>query len=253
MHSPSLAADILAGAIAVGIPLTGPFERRLYRSAPRTTQKFIAYGANVVLLWVLMAAAVRIDGLAQLFVRPDAQEVWLWAPELSSLVLSLLIAAYAILGLMPLIQSLRGVRWRNAYAAGIRRNFADIPGMIPNTAQERAGWIVVSLSAGICEEVFCRGFMIRFLHEIGPGMPLFAALVASSLIFGLAHLYQGVKGIVGTAIGGLVLGLLFLLSGNLIASIVLHILLDLQIAYILRPIPQENADRLENGLTCPTL
>jgi membrane protease YdiL (CAAX protease family) len=56
------------------------------------------------------------------------------------------------------------------------------------------------------------------------------------VIFGLAHSYQGVKGVLGTALGGFVLGLLFLLSESLIPSIVLHVLLDLQVAYILRPV-----------------
>jgi membrane protease YdiL (CAAX protease family) len=241
MHISSLAAASLAGVIAFGLPLIGPFERRIYRSDPRTPAKIIAYGATMALLWILTAAAVGIEGLARLFENPTAGEPWLWIPPISGVALSLLVAAYMIAGLMPMVQSLRGSRWRTAYAAAIRRNFSEIPGMLPNNATERAAWILLSFSAGICEEVLCRSFLIRFLRDSVGGMPLFGALVASSLIFGLAHLYQGAKGILGTAIGGLALGALYLLSGSLVPSIILHVLLDLQMAYILRPVPREAA------------
>ena len=61
-------------------------------------------------------------------------------------------------------------------------------------------------------------------------------IAASSVIFGLGRIYQGVRGLVGSTIGGLALGLLFLLTGDLAASIALHVLLDLQMSYVLRPV-----------------
>jgi membrane protease YdiL (CAAX protease family) len=243
MHIPSLAAAILAAIIAIGIPLTGPFERAMYRSDPKNPRKFTAYAANIILLWGLLAAAIGIDGLTPLLGSPAPSSAWLWAPAIVRPVLYLLVASYMIAGLLPLIQSLRGDRWRQAYAAATRRNFKDIPELLPDTAAERAAWILLSFSAGICEEIACRSFMIRFLHETITGMPLVGALAASSLIFGLAHTYQGVKGVLGTAVGGFALGLLFLLSGSLIPSIVLHVLLDLQVAYILRPVQTPRLNR----------
>ncbi len=83
MHIPSLAAAILAAIIAIGIPLTGPLERAMYRSDPETPRKFIAYGANILLLWGLLAAAIGIDGLAPLLDSPAQGSDWLWAPGIS--------------------------------------------------------------------------------------------------------------------------------------------------------------------------
>ena len=151
------------------------------------------------------------------------------------------VAAYALIGLMPLFQSLRGPRWRRAYASAVRRGFQDIPGFLPKTATERAAWVLVSLSAGICEEVLFRGFMIRHIVQLSGGMPTVAALVVSSMIFGLAHVYQGVKGFAGATVGGLMLGLLFLISGSLLACVVLHTLLDIQLSYVLRPLADDGA------------
>jgi membrane protease YdiL (CAAX protease family) len=239
MPSPSLAAEILAGALTLAIPLTGPFERWAYRSNPGTSLKLVVYGLNVVLLWTLAAAAVWIDGWGRLSESPAAGADWLWAQAISAPLLGVAVGGYLILALLPLFQSLRGPRWRRAYAAAFRRAMADIPGFLPNTAIERTAWIVVSLTAGICEETLFRGFLLHFLHAGGLGLPIAAALVASSLVFGLGHFYQGAKGVLATSVTGFVFGLLFLLSGSLIACIVLHVLVDLQVAFVMRPVRDE--------------
>lgn len=229
----NLAAVGLAVAIVLTIALLGPFESRVYRSDPDTPKKLLAYGLTAGLLWVLTGAAVRIEGWERLMANPAAGETWLCAPTMSGVVLGLAVVVYGIVGLMPLIQGMRGPRWRQAYAAAFRRAFAHIPGLMPNTRVERAAWVALSLTAGICEETLFRGFLIRFLRDSAPGLPLAAALLASSLMFGLAHLYQGLKGVVGATVGGIAFGLLFLLSGSLIACMALHALLDLQMAYVL--------------------
>jgi membrane protease YdiL (CAAX protease family) len=241
MPNPSFASEILAGALILAIPLTGPFERWAYRSNPGTPLKLAVYGVNIALLWGLAAAAVGIAGWTHLSENPAAGTNWLWAPTIAGPVIAVAVGAYMILALLPLLQSLRGPRWRQAYAVALRRVMADIPGLLPNTAIERSAWIAVSLTAGICEEVLFRGFLLRFLHEGGLGLPAGAALLASSLAFGLGHVYQGAKGVLSTTIAGLAFGLLFLLSGSLIACIVLHVLLDLQLAFVLRPVREDES------------
>lgn len=236
MHVPHFAAYLLAGVITFIIPLTGPLERRVYRSNPSSLLKLVVYGINVASLWLLAGAAVWIDGWKLLLTSPAAGTNWLWMPTVSTIVLALAAAIFAISAILPLIQSLRGMRWRKAYGAAYRRAMSDIPGFLPNTTVERAAWIPMSLTAGICEEVLCRGFLIRFLHESDFGLPVFGALIVSSFIFGVAHLYQGTKAVLGTGITGAGLGLLFLVSNNLMVSIIVHILADLQVPFILRPI-----------------
>ncbi len=239
MHPPSLAADILAGVIAVVIPLIGPIERQLYRSEPGTRIKILAYGGLCMLLWMLAAAAVWVVGGPELLANPAAGEPWRSGPTIWSVAAAAAVTTYVVIGLMPLLQSLRGPRWRRAYASAVRRAFQDIPGFLPQTATERAAWVVVSISAGVCEEILFRGFLLRYFVQLNAEMPVLLALVASSLIFGLAHLYQGVKGVAGSMFGGLMLGLLFLLSGSLMACVVVHTLLDLQLFYVLRPLAED--------------
>lgn len=235
MFSTFHAVMLLAAALPLVMVAASPIERRIYRSNPSTGLKFIAYGGNIVLLWTMAAAAVGVEGWGRLLESPAPSAAWLWAPAVTKPVLAVALGAYMFVALLPLFQSLRGPRWRRAYAAAYRRGFAEIAGMLPNTALERAAWALLSLTAGVCEESYFRGFLIRVLHEQGPALPLTAALLASSLIFGLGHLYQGAKGVLGTTIGGAMFGLLFLLTGSLIPGVVLHALIDLQVAYVLAP------------------
>jgi membrane protease YdiL (CAAX protease family) len=235
MYHPTFAADLLAVALAL-LGATSPFERWAYRGDAGASRKFLGYGASILGLWALTAVAVWIYGWARLLSAPEPR-----LSPIAALILIPVVAAFFVFALLPLLQSLRGPRWRRAYAAAIRREFASIPGFVPNNATERAVWIVLSLTAGICEEVLLRGFLIRFLHGGPLNLSVAGALAVSCLCFGLGHLYQGLKGVITTAIAGFAFGILFLLSGSLIPCIVLHALMDLQMAYVMRPIPDQAA------------
>jgi membrane protease YdiL (CAAX protease family) len=127
---------------------------------------------------------------------------------------------------------------------------------LPVTQEERRWWILMSLTAGICEEVLCRGFLLQFLSgKVEGGIPLglTAAWLISSAAFGLGHFYQGVNGIIGTAIVGAILGLLAILSGNLILPILVHALADAHALWTYRPQRDDplEADRLVQGTNIP--
>jgi membrane protease YdiL (CAAX protease family) len=150
-----------------------------------------------------------------------------------------LVAAYFLVALMPLLQSLRGDRWRRAYAKAYRRHSEGFAGLLPETAAERFAFVLLSLTAGICEESLYRGFLIRYLHDFAPALPLLLTVAAAALLFGLAHLYQGRAALFRTGIAGLAFGLLFVVTGSLIPCILLHALIDLQGVYVLRPFPED--------------
>lgn len=89
--------------------------------------------------------------------------------------------------------------------------------------------LVVWGSAAIGEEMFARGFLLNRMERVFAGVNggwwLAAALQA--LAFGALHFYQGPTGIIGTAIVGFLMAILFRYSGrNLVAPIVAHGLID---------------------------
>ena len=113
------------------------------------------------------------------------------------------------------------------------------PLFLPRTTEELRWFVLVCITAGVCEEVLYRGFLIAYLAVWPLKASGLTAILFSSLMFGTAHLYQGVKGIVVTGIVGLVMAILFLWTGNLILPMVFHTLIDLRAWFILRLRPRD--------------
>jgi len=101
--------------------------------------------------------------------------------------------------------------------------------MLPRTRTERNTFYLLSVSAGVCEELIYRGFVFAYLLHYIP-MPW--VVVLSSVLFGLAHSYQGLKGIPLTGAVGLLLALLYLYTGSIWAPIVLHAAIDIGSGYL---------------------
>jgi len=100
--------------------------------------------------------------------------------------------------------------------------FADLPGHLTVLlGWLSAVWTVVAFG----EEMVFRGYLMNRIADLAGRSRAgwAAALLGSSLIFGLAHGYQGLAGIVGTSEVGLLLGTLYLIfRRNLWVNIACH-------------------------------
>jgi uncharacterized protein len=96
--------------------------------------------------------------------------------------------------------------------------------LLPRSPGEKAAFVGVSVTAGVCEELVFRGFLIPALVVVLGSLPL--AVVVSSLVFGFLHGYQGVVGIVRTGTLGLLLAIPFVVTGSILPSIIAHFALD---------------------------
>jgi membrane protease YdiL (CAAX protease family) len=97
--------------------------------------------------------------------------------------------------------------------------------LIPKTRQEKF-WSVLLLAptAALCEEFLYRGFLLAQLTQwlrSGSG-----AWVASSLAFGLAHVYQGWNGMLRATLLGALLAYPVIHFGSLYPSMLAHGLID---------------------------
>ncbi len=95
---------------------------------------------------------------------------------------------------------------------------------LPHNNQEFTWFIFVAISAGICEEILYRGFLIWYFNVFSSTA---IAIVSSAILFGIAHLFQGWKGCLQASFAGLVLAIIYLLTGSLWIPIALHIIGDL--------------------------
>lgn len=97
--------------------------------------------------------------------------------------------------------------------------------LLPKSRREKSVFVVLSLVAGVGEEIAFRGFLIPALTLVF-GWSWGAALL-SSATFGLLHAYQGWLGVIRTAVLGLILGGCFIVSGSLWPAILAHAILDI--------------------------
>jgi uncharacterized protein len=97
--------------------------------------------------------------------------------------------------------------------------------LLPTTRPESVAWVGVSIAAGICEETVYRGYLQRQLWSLTRSLP--AALALQAVIFGSAHVYQGWKPALITAIYGLIFGLVAAWRRSIIPGAIAHALGDI--------------------------
>ncbi|MGG2106574.1 CPBP family intramembrane glutamic endopeptidase [Lysinibacillus pakistanensis] len=102
-------------------------------------------------------------------------------------------------------------------------SFSDI---IPVTSKEKKLWNYVSLTAGVTEEIIYRGFLIFALSYIFPSFSIWLIIFFSSLLFGLAHTYQGLLGVLKTTMVGILFSGIYIGLGSILPLIVFHFLID---------------------------
>ena len=105
----------------------------------------------------------------------------------------------------------------------LRQQIRDIK-ILPRTRAEFVVFVFVALTAGIWEELLYRGFLLWFLM---PYAGVVAAIILSTSVFGLGHIYQGWKGAARAAALGLAFAIGYVVSGSLWWLIALHALIDI--------------------------
>jgi CAAX protease family protein len=115
-----------------------------------------------------------------------------------------------------------------------RKLLPDFTALLPATTQERLLWVPVAISAGICEEIVFRGWLLSALHgQIG--LSGTALICVAAGIFGLAHAYQKITGVILTGLAGALFCVLYVATGSLLVPIVLHIVVDARFAILPAP------------------
>jgi CAAX protease family protein len=96
--------------------------------------------------------------------------------------------------------------------------------ILPQSTMELLPYLALAVTAGLCEEFLYRGFAMAALTHAGMGPWL--VILVSSLLFGLAHSYQGRGGMVMTFVVGLALGVSRLTYNSLVPAIFWHSSVD---------------------------
>jgi len=230
-HVSVLVQHLLVFFLIVVTPLWDRYEIPRLKASTEPRKKIRFYRKIVAASWACAIVAILTIGLIPVFtIRKVLGEIpWLDAGSRGGMILEGIAVGMLIAILLPAVLALSNEKIRSKAAKAAKK----LAFLLPSTMDERRWWWVVCITAGICEEVVYRGFLLRYLHVLPFHLSLTWALVASSVIFGIAHLYQGVGGAVQTSLIGFVLGAMFLVTGNLLLPIVAHAVLDLRVLALL--------------------
>lgn len=202
------AARLWAVVLLVPLPLLMILQGRKLaelEELPRTE----AYISSMLSLWMLAIATGAIA----------------WASGYDGAALGLVPLATASTVLLTGVLTIAGVAVLFAFKYTGIREPDIVRQLMPVTARDRMLFVGVSITAGVCEEVVFRGFLIHALHAGTGSLPL--ALLLSSGAFGVAHAYQQPIGALRAGLLGLILAIPLVLTGSLVPSIIAHALIDI--------------------------
>lgn len=173
-------------------------------------------GVIAALLIIGITVWVKGDGVIGLGFLPP--ENW-WATILWSILLGIAIQFASTLILEPFADKVTRSSTDHSAFENLRGNFKNFLLVLA------AVWILVAF----VEEIIFRGYMMSEIARwIGTSnLALAANVIVTSILFGLAHWYQGRSGALSTGVVGAILGILFIASGyNLWLPILTHGFVD---------------------------
>lgn len=183
---------------------------------PSSHVRVARYLASLVVEWLLVLYVwfgVRRRGLTLRTLIAGRWETWRAALRDLGLAVGFLVAGYTMIGVL-------------AYALRVPQSPDKNPliPLFPHGGLELSIFFLLSLSAGFCEELVFRGYLMKQLSAATRSET--AGLVLQSIVFGLGHGYQGVARMVIIAGEGLLFGLLARWRKSLRPGMMAHALQD---------------------------
>ena len=210
-----------------GFPLWDVLETRALKTGTNPRRKLSSYQRVMFVLWITAITAWVALRSNLFFVWPAVRlSVF---QKINGLFLWGLAIAWVTVNLLRAFQR-RNTKLRDTTMAAMKR----LDFFLPVSREERFWFAVLAVTAGVCEEVLYRGFLIRYFSDGPWHLDLTLALLVSCAAFGLAHGYQGLSGIISTAIGGAMFSIVFFITGSLWLPMALHAFIDLSILPVLR-------------------
>lgn len=128
----------------------------------------------------------------------------------------------------------------------------DIP-FAQNTAEYVVLLFVIAVSAGICEEILFRGFILRAYEKLG----MWPAIIVTALLFSILHL--NIQNILAPFFLGIILGFVVYKTNSIFAGILGHFInnaISVTWGYVIMKLPfykNINIEQVQDGMTTQSL
>jgi len=226
--------------LLLAIPVYGRFEYlRLVRrfAAGLETSKWEMYRSTILVQWALVATLLVLWSLRE---RAWSElGLTLRANGDAATGAAITAGGLAVLALQRHFVQRIGADGRARLRAQFERTWA----LLPVSDREHRWFRALAVTAGSCEELLYRGFLIPYCAAfVGESLGILLAAV----VFGLGHFYQGARGVVKTFFVGVAAGLLYVKTESLLWPVILHVALDLQGGAIGRSVMAEQREADSN-------
>jgi membrane protease YdiL (CAAX protease family) len=227
-------ATVLAAALVILQPVRGRrrYERLLEAVRHDPEARIRHYRRGITAEW----AAVGLVALIGLLTSRTPGSIGLTFHGLAR-ERSEVLEAVIVLALSAVVFRFGG----GAIKAALRSQAKGFLALLPQRSDERWKFVGLAVTAGVCEEILFRGFGIAYVRWLWPSASHAPLVVITSVVFGLAHLYQGPRGVILTGILGAVFAAMTLAGGTLVPAIIVHALVDLRVLALpdLGPAPDQ--------------
>jgi len=233
--------------LATVVPLLGRRRiRRLMEASSTTkTDRIVLYASTIAFQWI--AVAIILWRTHAHDVAPA--DLGLAVPKpatalVTAVLLSVLILVNQIIALRRLQEH------PDSAAHGILPHLARK--VFPQDGLERLAFTALVSTVAICEELIYRGFAQRVFQDwtggvVGPGLAVTAGVIGSALMFSLAHLYQGRRGLISTFVVGLLFSSVRAFTGSLLPASAAHFVADITAGFMAPGRLREGAAKTEGA------
>src|SRR5271154_4785122 len=204
--------------LGVVLPWRGRMRLQKLLAIERTTtqDRLALYGSTIAFQWLAVAVT--------------AWRAWARGLTLEELGLVVHGPWRILLAAIVGAATLGGLQWLNlrrmGRSPGKAREFMRILAerILPHAPSELLAFLALAVTAGLCEEFLYRGFAMAALTRAG--LPIWSVVLLSSMLFGLAHLYQGRGGLLSTLVIGTVFGTARIAYDGLVPVMIWHFAVD---------------------------
>jgi membrane protease YdiL (CAAX protease family) len=206
-------------SLGVAVPFAGRRRIRHLLSVPETTRidRLTLYASTIA--FQSLAAGVVLWRTSARAIRPS--QLGLTLGQINLTITITVVVTYLLL--INQLVSLRKVASHPAELGGVLAQLALK--VFPRDNLERLAFFALVATVAVCEETIYRGFAQDLFENWSRSTVI--GVVASAVLFSLAHLYQGRRGLVSTFTIGLLFSGIRAWTGSLIPSIAAHFAADL--------------------------
>jgi membrane protease YdiL (CAAX protease family) len=181
------------------------------------SDKIKFYWTNAAALWGLFATVVMIWWISgkDMILLIDKFKIPHWSP-LALILVMIVITAY-------FFELFWSTHPKLDKEATVKRLSQQTP-FLPSQEKEWSHYIGLAITAGICEEVVFRFYLLSYWIQLTN--QIIIGLMLSSVLFGAVHFYQGYRAMFKIGALSFLLGWLFILTESLLIPIILHVFID---------------------------